>query len=122
MGLLAVALTTLWRWAVGDGASERSMTSVFVLPFRYAVAVGERVAETEQNLWLCGRITDAFIDGLALVPGLSPDISYLNSRSSIRRGLTGTFEGFVGGKGAFQAIGARFSDLQWLPRLKLRCA
>jgi hypothetical protein len=56
--LLAVALTTIGRWTVSNGASDRSTTSVFVLPFRYAAPDAEPVAETEQNLWLCGRITD----------------------------------------------------------------
>ena len=71
VGLLAVALTTIWRWTMGDGASDRSTTSIFVLPFRYLAPAAEPVEETERALWLCGRITDAFIDGLALVPGLS---------------------------------------------------
>jgi len=76
-GLAALAVLAHW---MSDALSRRTITapgdaggeaSVFVLPFRYVAPDSEPVEETERALWLCGRITDAFIDGLAFVPGLS---------------------------------------------------
>jgi tetratricopeptide (TPR) repeat protein len=73
VGLVALALR---EWTVrserqsGAGTAERA--SVFVLPFRHSVPIAERPIEyeAEQALCLCGRITDAFIDALPLIPGV----------------------------------------------------
>ena len=59
------------RLGTGAPAATRDQTSIFVLPFRYSAPPAEPLDETERSLWLSGRITDAFIDGLALVPGVS---------------------------------------------------
>jgi hypothetical protein len=76
-GLASLGVLALWASA-GLGRRTQSIPgtaagapSIFVLPFRHEASASEPIEETEQNLWLCGRITDAFIDGLALVPGLS---------------------------------------------------
>jgi eukaryotic-like serine/threonine-protein kinase len=50
--LTVAALTSVWRWTVGEAAWGGSTRSVFVLPFRYVAPDAEPVTETEQNLWL----------------------------------------------------------------------
>lgn len=59
------------RLGTGGPAATAGEASIFVLPFRYSAPTAEPLDETERALWLCGRITDAFIDGLPLIPGVS---------------------------------------------------
>jgi serine/threonine protein kinase/TolB-like protein len=59
------------RLGTGGPAATSDVASIFVLPFRYSTPPAEPLDETERSLWLAGRITDAFIDGLALIPGVS---------------------------------------------------
>jgi tetratricopeptide (TPR) repeat protein len=55
--------------SVATGADQ---ASIFVLPFRHSAPIAERPIEyeTEQSLCICGRMTDAFIDALPLIPGV----------------------------------------------------
>ena len=59
------------RLGTSAPAATSDVASIFVLPFRYSAPPAEPLDETERSLWLAGRITDAFIDGLALIPGAS---------------------------------------------------
>jgi len=76
VAVIALVAVAIREWTVrsarqnGAGAEERA--SVFVLPFRHSVPIAERPIEyeTEQTLCICGRVTDAFIDALPLIPGL----------------------------------------------------
>ncbi|MRR10889.1 hypothetical protein EG831_12640, partial [bacterium] len=60
------------RLGTGAPAAPAAEASIFVLPFRHSAPIAERPVEyeTEQSLCLCGRITDAFIDALPLIPGV----------------------------------------------------
>jgi tetratricopeptide (TPR) repeat protein len=55
----------------GTPATE-DRASIFVLPFRHSAPspLRREAYETDQDVCLCGRVTDAFIDGLALIPGM----------------------------------------------------
>jgi tetratricopeptide (TPR) repeat protein len=70
--LLAVALTTVWRRQTTSPVSADQPTLIFVLPFRHSApsTVRPESWEIESDVCLCGRLTDAFIDALPLIPGL----------------------------------------------------
>ena len=70
--LVAVAMTLWWRQPTTGPPVNTAEQTIFVLPFRHAAPMAEpsftRIGE--QNLCVCGRMTDAFIDALPLIPGI----------------------------------------------------
>ena len=52
--------------------AQAEPVSIFVLPFRHSAPspLRREAYESDQDVCLCGRLTDAFIDGLPLIPGL----------------------------------------------------
>jgi tetratricopeptide (TPR) repeat protein len=73
LGVLGFLLVNaLKRPAPGAAANPVDPISIFVLPFRHS-APGPMRAESWElptDVCLCGRLTDAFIDALPLVPGI----------------------------------------------------
>lgn len=56
----------------GVAATTPEIAFIFVLPFRHSAPgpLRREAYEIDQDVCLCGRITDAFIDGLGLIPGI----------------------------------------------------
>jgi serine/threonine protein kinase len=95
--LAAGALVQLNRWlATGGSTAAVDRGSIFVLPFRHSVPGPVRAEswEHESDVCLCGRLTDAFIDALPLIPGIrtGPRKSgwIRNDEDQIRRELVRT--------------------------------
>jgi tetratricopeptide (TPR) repeat protein len=72
VALLAVVLTTVWRSQTASPVSADPRISIFVLPFRHSAPglVRAESWELPTDVCLCGRLTDAFIDSLPLIPGI----------------------------------------------------
>jgi TolB-like protein len=71
--LAAAGLSQLGPWlATGEWSRGADRASIFVLPFRHSAPGPVRAEswEIESDVCLCGRLTDAFIDALPLIPGI----------------------------------------------------
>jgi serine/threonine protein kinase len=68
-----VALMQFSRWLRNSGRpATAEEASIFILPFRHSAPgpLRRESWELEQDVCFCGRLTDAFIGGLALAPGI----------------------------------------------------
>jgi serine/threonine protein kinase/TolB-like protein len=71
--LAAVGLHRLGPWrGTGEGTRTANGSSISVLPFRHSAPGPARAEswELSTDVCLCGRLTDAFIDALPLIPGI----------------------------------------------------